>query len=78
MRPEKELILELMQKERITKAELARRLEKKNRATVYAVLSSEHSMLVSDFIKYADALGYEIEITANKKQTEPTQITKTF
>jgi len=68
MRPEKELIVRLMQKEGINKAELARRLGK-YRSTVCDTLgpNSHRSMLVSDLVEYASAIGYELEITAKRK-----------
>ena len=68
MRPEKQLILDLMEREGIRKSELARRLGK-YRSTVCDTLGAngDRSMLVSDLVEYADALGYKLEIRARRK-----------
>ena len=68
MRPEKQLILDLMETEGVRKAELARRLGK-YRSTVCDTLgpNGNRSMLVSDLVEYAGALGYELELTARRK-----------
>ena len=68
MRPEKRLIVSLMEREGVTQAELARRLGQ-SRSCVNARLkeNDERSMLVSDLVEYAAALGYELQVTATKK-----------
>jgi hypothetical protein len=69
MRPEKQLIVSLMEREGVRKSELARRLGK-YRSTVCDTLgqNGHRSMLVSDLVEYADALGYELVLTARKKE----------
>lgn len=71
MRPEKELIVRLMQAEGVHKSDLARRLGK-YRSTVCDTLGSNghRSMLVSDLVEYADALGYKLTLTATRKETK--------
>lgn len=68
MRPEKRLILELMKREGVSQAELARRLGQ-SRSCVNARLTEngERSLLVSELVRYADALGYELQITATRR-----------
>lgn len=70
MRPEKQMICELMEREGVTKSELARRLGK-YRSTVCDTLgpNGHRSMLVSDLAEYAKALGYELQITATKGES---------
>lgn len=69
MRPEKQLIIALMEREGVRKSELARRLGK-YRSSVCDTLgpNGNRSMLVSDLVEYADALGYELVLTARKKE----------
>ena len=69
MRPEKQLIVSLMEREGVRKSELARRLGK-YRSTVCDTLgpNGHRSMLVSDLVEYAGALGYELVLTARKKE----------
>ena len=69
MRPEKQLIVDLMEREGVNKAELARRLGK-YRSTVCDTLgpNGHRSMLVSDLVEYAGALGYELQVTATRKE----------
>ena len=69
MRPEKQLIANLMEHEGITQAELARRLGQ-SRSCVNAKLAENEgrSMLVSELVRYADALGYQLSITATRKE----------
>lgn len=68
LRPEKQLILELMEREGVNQAELARRLGQP-RSCVNARLTenSGRSMLVSELVRFADALGYELQITATRR-----------
>ena len=65
--PEKALLLELLTREGISKAELARRLGK-HRSSVTDCLKANvsRSMLFSDFAEYAVALGYTVELRATK------------
>lgn len=67
LRPEKQMILALMEQEGINKSELARRLGKYS-STVCDTLgpNGHRSMLVSDLSEYAAALGYELQIIATK------------
>ena len=70
-RVEKQLIIDLMEREGVTKAELARRLGK-YRSTVCDTLgpNGHRSMLVNDLVEYADALGYRLTVTARRKDEE--------
>lgn len=70
MRPEKQMILALMEREGVSKSELARRLGK-YRSTVCDTFgpNGHRSMLVSDLVEYATALGYELQIIATKGES---------
>lgn len=69
MRPEKELILNLIEHENITQSELARRLGKP-RSNVNSCLvgNNERSMLVSELAKYIEALGYDLDFVVTKRR----------
>jgi len=73
MRPERQLLLNLMEIEGVRKSQLARRVGK-DRRTVAELFrtNADRSMRVSDLVEYADALGYELQLTAVKKPTERT------
>lgn len=68
LRPEKRLILELMEREGVSQAELARRLDQpRSRVNARLTENSGRSMLVSELVRFADALGYELQITATRR-----------
>ena len=68
LRPEKRLILDLCEREGVSQAELARRLDQpRSRVTARLTENSGRSMLVSELVRFADALGYELQITATRR-----------
>ena len=68
MRPEKELIIDLLKRENMSKSKLAYRLGK-YKSTVCETLSPNgyRSMLVSDLVEYVNALGYELTLKVTKR-----------
>ena len=68
MRREKALLFELMEREGMTQYRLAKNLGK-SRQTVNMVLHSDSSMSIENLTEYANAIGYELEITATRKET---------
>ena len=66
--PEKALLLEMLVREGVSKAELARRLGKSRKSVTECLHANiSRSMRFSDFAKYAVALGYSVELKVTKK-----------
>lgn len=61
-----ELICELLDREGVSRQELAQRLER-SKGFVSQVLNTDRNMTLRTLADFADALGYRVELTAAKK-----------